>query len=113
MDSLNMASSLPLPLSAGLFTGDAGFESQLKRATDQAALARSAVGKKSRATKGIKKGSKAQNPELHASLDAARTMPAPDEPGAPPMGPELAWASSPNPGVPEKFARGKSNRLYL
>jgi hypothetical protein len=74
---------------------------------------RSAVGKKCRATKGIKKGSKAQNPELHASLDAARTMPAPDEPGAPPLGPELAWASSPNPGVPEKFARGKSNRLYL
>ena len=104
-----MASSMPLPVSAGLYEGDPGLESQLKRSSDNG---RRADGKKSRATKGSKKSDSARNAKLHSSMDASRTMPTPDEPGLP-LGPENAWGSSKNIKVPEKFARGKSNRLYL
>ena len=97
----SMASTLPAPLSAGLFS-DEPFDGQLSRAND-------AVGKKKRRGK---KDTKPSRGGMGASLDAtdvsalARTLEVPGGSGAPVLA-AAAWAS-PN-AVPEPFQRGRAS----
>ena len=102
---MELASFMPLTVSAGLYESEPGLESQLKRSRDRE---QRLDGEKCRAVKGSHKSDKARNARLHSSFDVSRTASAPDE-----TRPENAWGLSINIEVPEKFARGRSNRLYL
>jgi len=95
-----MASTLPAPLTSGLFSEEEALDKQLRRANKIVS-----EGKQKR--KGGKRGADPNALAVSTSLELSGDF---VDPAAPVLA-AAAWAT-PN-SVPEKMERGKSSRLYL
>jgi hypothetical protein len=94
MSRNTLASTLPLPLSSGLFD-DTDLDEQLRQ-LNEARSSKSKKGSRSKKNRGA----------VASSLEAG------EEEERPPMLAAAAWATPTN-NIPEKISRGRSSRLYL